>query len=301
MRDPYEVLGVDKAASADAIQRAFRKLAKELHPDLNPGDKTAEARFKDVAAAKDLLSDPDKRRRYDAGEIDASGAERPQQRYYRDYATTPEAEAYASGAGYADFAMDDEALADLLRRARRAQANRRGADVRYRLAVDFATSIAGGERRVTMPDGGQLDVTIPPGVVDGQTLRLKGKGEPGAGAGGPGDAYVEIDVLPDHRFSREGDDITVEVPISLAEAVLGGSIPAPTPTGEVLVTVPKGANTGTRLRLRGKGAPRAGGGFGDQYVRLKVVLPKPPDPELEAFVANWSKGKTYNPREGQSS
>ena len=138
---------------------------------------------------------------------------------------------------------------------------------------------------------------IPPGLVDGQVLRLKGKGAPGHGKGGPGDALIEIEVLPDNRFIRDGDDITLEIPVSLSEAVLGGEIRVPTPTGDVTMKVPKGSNTGTTLRLRGKGAPRRGGGSGDQFVKLKVVLPKPPDPELEAFVSNWSKGKEFNPRE----
>jgi DnaJ-class molecular chaperone len=152
-----------------------------------------------------------------------------------------------------------------------------------------------------LPEGGVLDVTIPPGLVDGQILRLRGKGEPGAGAGGPGDALIEVEVLPDQRFTREGDDISLEAPISLSEAVLGGQIRVPTPTGDVTMAVPKGSNTGTIMRLKGKGAPHRGGGSGDQFVKLKVVLPKTPDPELEAFVANWGRGKTFNPREDSAS
>ena len=148
----------------------------------------------------------------------------------------------------------------------------------------------------TLPDGSTLDVKIPPGLVDGQTLRLKGKGAAGAGKGGPGDALIEVEVLPDRRFTRDGDDISLEVPISLSEAVLGAKIPVPTPTGNVTMSVPKGSNTGTTLRLKGKGAPRRGGGNGDQFVRLKVVLPKSPDPDLEAFVSSWS-GRNFNPRE----
>ena len=144
-------------------------------------------------------------------------------------------------------------------------------------------------------------MTIPPGLVDGQILRLRGKGAPGTGKGGAGDALIEVEVLPDRRFTREGDDISLELPISLSEAVLGGRIRVPTPTGDVTMTVPKGSNTGTTLRLKGKGAPRRGGGHGDQFVKLKVVLPKAPDPELEAFVSNWEKGKAFNPREDSAS
>src|SRR5258708_976899 len=147
---------------------------------------------------------------------------------------------------------------------------------------------------MTLPDGGTLDVAIPPGLVDGQILRLRGKGAPGTG--GPGDALIEVEVLPDRRFTREGDDISLELPVSLSEAVLGGRIRVPTPTGDRTMTVPKESNTGTILRLKGKGAPRRGGGHGEQFVKLKVVLPKPPDPELEAFFSNWHKGKALNPR-----
>jgi DnaJ-class molecular chaperone len=296
--NPYDLLGVAPTASADEIQKAYRKLAKKHHPDLNPGDKAAEDKFKDISAAYSLLGDVEKRRRFDAGEIDASGAERPQQRYYRDFADMGEDHPYASSSGYSDFMEDDGGFAELLRRAQRARANRRGEDMRYRLPIEFVESITGANKRITLPDGGPLDVTIPPGMVDGQVLRLKGKGAPGTGTGGPGDALVEVEILPDARFTREGDNIILELPISLSEAVLGGQIRAPTPTGDVTMSVPKGSNTGTTLRLRGKGAPRRDGGNGDELVKLKVILPKPPDPELEAFVSTWAAGKDFNPREG---
>lgn len=302
MKSPYEVLGVAATASPDEIRAAYRKLAKKLHPDLNPGDKSAEEKFKEVAAAHDLLGDAEKRRRFDAGEIDASGAERPpRQPYYRSYATSDEAHPYTQSHGFADFADEDDALAELLRRSAQARRNRRGHDLHYGLAVTFAESISGAEKRVTLPDGGTLDVRIPAGLVDGQVLRLRGKGAPGAGEGGPGDALVEVEVMPDPRFVREGDDIVLELPVSLSEAVLGGQVRVPTPTGAVTMSVPKGSNTGTTLRLKGKGAPRRGGGAGDELVRLKVVLPRPADPELEKFVAGWEAGKAWNPREGLSS
>ena len=296
MRNPYEVLGVAATASAAEIQSAYRKLAKKLHPDLNPGDKTAEEKFKEVAGAYDLLSDAEKRKRFDSGEIDASGAERPQHNFYRDYASSDQGHPYADTSGFADFMDTDDAFAELLRRGQRARANRRGQDMHYRLPIDFVESITGANKRLTLPDGSTLDVKIPPGLVDGQTLRLKGKGAPGAGKGGAGDALIEVEVLPDRRFTRDGDDISLEVPISVTEAVLGGRIRVATPTGDVTVTVPKGSNTGTTLRLKGKGAPHRGGGHGDELVKLKVMLPKS-DPELEAFVTNWSKGKEFNPRE----
>ena len=253
-----------------------------------------------MAAAYSLLSDTEKRKRFDAGEIDASGAERPQHHYYRDFATSDQGNPYADASGFADFMDEDDAFAELLRRSQRARANRRGQDLHYHLAVDFADAIAGATKRLNLPDGSTIEVKIPPGLVDGQTLRLKGKGAPGTGAGAPGDALIEVEVRPDRRFTRDGDDITLEWPISLTEAVLGGPVRVPTPTGDVTMSVPKGSNTGTRLRLRGKGAPRRGGGQGDQFVRLKVVLPKAPDPELEAFVASW-KGRDYDPREDKAS
>lgn len=272
---PYDVLGVSSSASAADIQKAYRKLAKKLHPDLNPGDKAAEEKFKEVAAAYDLLGDAEKRKRFDNGEIDASGAERPpQHQFYRDFADADVGHRYESNSGYADFMDTDDAFAELLRRGQRARANRRGEDLHYRLPVEFVESIVGANKRITLPDGGTLDVKIPPGLVDGQILRLKGKGEPGTGKGGPGDALIEVEVLPDRRFRRDGD---------------------------VTMSVPKGSNTGTTLRLRGKGAPRLGGGSGDEFVKLKVVLPKAPDPELEAFVENWAKSKEFNPREGNAS
>ena len=301
MRNPYEVLGVASAAPAVDIRSAYRKLAKKLHPDLNPGDKSAEEKFKEVAGAYDLLGDESKRKRFDAGEIDAAGAERPPQRpFYRDYATADHDRPYTESHGYADFADGNDDFAELLRRSASARANRRGQDLHYRLPIEFVESILGADKRVTLPDGSTLDVKVPPGLVDGQVLRLRGKGAPGFGEGGPGDALVEVDVRPDRRFTREGDDITLDLPISLSEAVLGGEIRVPTATGAVTMTLPRGSNTGTTLRLKGKGAPRRGGGAGDQFVRLSVVLPKPPDPELERFVANWASATAWNPREGMA-
>ena len=301
MRNPYEVLSVASTASSADIQKAYRKLAKKLHPDLNPGDKVAEEKFKEVAGAYDLLGDAEKRKRFDAGEVDESGAERPQHHFYRDFATSDEGYPYTDNSGFADFMDRDDAFAELLKRSPRARANMRGEDLHYRLPIEFVESISGANKRLTLPDGGTLDVTIPPGLVDGQILRLRGKGAPGTGTGGHGDALIEVEVLPDRRFTRDGDDISLEVPISLSEAVLGGRIRVPTPTGDVTMTVPKGSNTGTTLRLRGKGAPRRDGGHGDQFVKLKVVLPKSPDPELEAFIAKWAGGKTFNPREDSAS
>jgi DnaJ-class molecular chaperone len=297
VKDPYEILGVSRTASAEDIQKAYRKLAKKLHPDLNPGNADAEVKFKEIASAYGLVGDAEKRKRFDSGEIDAAGAERPPQNYYRDYASTEQDHPYADNSGFADFMDSKDAFAELLRRSARAQANRRGHDLEFRLPIEFIDSIAGANKRLTLPDGSTLDVTIPPGIVEGQILRLRGKGAPGSGKGGFGDALIEVEIKPDRSFTRQGDDIYLELPVNLTEAVLGARIRVPTPTGAVTMAVPKGSNTGTTLRLRGKGAPKPAGGHGDQLVKLKVVLPREPDPELEAFVSGWEGGKMFNPRE----
>jgi DnaJ-class molecular chaperone len=294
MTDPYETLGVSKTASAEEVQKAYRQLAKKLHPDLNPGDKSAEEKFKDVTAAYDLLGDNEKRARFDAGEIDAQGVEKPQRRYYRDFADRGETGPFTSDSGYADL-NDADILSEIFGR-RGANMKMRGGDVRYHLAVDFLSAVNGAKPQLALPDGSEITVTIPPGTRDGQVLRLKGKGRPGYNGGEPGDALIEIEVRPHPQFTRKDDDIHLELPISLAEAVLGGKVKAPTPSGAVMLSVPKGANTGTTLRLRGKGVSKANGGHGDQYVTLKVVLPDKPDPELEEFIARWSKAQAYDPR-----
>jgi DnaJ-class molecular chaperone len=294
--DPYSVLGVKPDATQDDIRKAYRQLAKKLHPDLNPGDRQAEDEFKKISAAYDLVGDPDKRSRYDRGEIDATGAERPQEHYYRDFnrAGTQE-HFYSSSGGYADFMESDDILRDILGRGE-GRLRMRGQDMLYRLPVEFLEAVNGATRRITLPDGATLDVVIPAGSRDGQILRLRGKGGGGLGGGAPGDALVKIEIAPHRFFTRKEDDIHLELPVSLAEAVLGSQLDVPTPTGPVRMTVPKGANTGTVLRLRGKGIKRGDGSQGDEYVTLKIMLPERPDPELEEFARRWQAGQTHNPR-----
>ena len=293
--DPYQTLGVKKNASQEEIQKAYRQLAKKHHPDLNPGNKQAEEKFKEVSAAYDLLGDADKRARFDRGEIDEQGTERPRQRFYRDFAD--DSHAYANDAGFADFAGAEDIFSQFFNREGRANIRMRGSDVRYSLPLDFLDAINGGKRQIALPDGSTLDVTIPPGTRDGQILRLRGKGRPGVNGGPAGDALIEIEVLPHRVFTLKGDDIHAELPISLREAVLGGKVKAPTPSGSVAVTVPKWSNTGTVLRLKGKGAPRPDGSKGDEFLTLKVMLPEKPDPELERFVAQWRPAKAGGAQE----
>lgn len=239
----------------------------------------------------------DKRAQYDRGEIDATGAEKPRQRFYKDFASEAAAgHPYENYSGFADFADSDDVLSELLRRSANVRVRARGADVRYHLSIEFLEAVTGATKRLTLPDGETLDVTIPAGIQNGQVLRLRGKGRPGVGDGEPGDALAEIAIKPHPFFAREGNDVYLDLPVTLSEAVLSARIDVPTPTGAVTMTVPKGSNTGTVLRLRGKGVLRRDGSHGDELVRLKVMLPGLPDSELEAFVAGWEGGKAYDPR-----
>ena len=300
MTDPYETLGLSRSASDKDIKDAFKKLARKYHPDLHPGDKTAEAKFKDISAANDLLKDKEKRRRFDAGEIDASGAERPQERFYRDFADGP---AYASHAEQDGF-VSKEQLEEFLARAfaggtQRSQGTfrARGQDASYMLPVGFLEVANGAVRTITLPEGKTLQVTIPEGAEDRQMLRLKGQGMPGFGDGPPGDAYVELHVQPHPFFRRKDDNIHVEVPVTLKEAALGARVEVPTISGPVTMTIPKGSNTGKTLRLRDKGIRnRKSGQRGHQLVTLKVVLPAVEEPELTAFLETWQPTNADDPR-----
>lgn len=302
MTDPYETLGVARTAIDKEIKDAFKKLARKYHPDLHPDDKTAEEKFKAISAAHDLLKDKEKRRRFDAGEIDASGAEKPQQRYYRDFTDGPDRPSHAAQDGFAG----NEDLEDFLARAfgagagtRKSQGSfrARGQDVNYVLPISFLDAANGAVRTITLPEGKTLNVTIPEGADDRQMLRLKGQGMPGFGGGQAGDAFVELHVEPHPFFHRKDDNIHLDVPVTLKEAVLGARITVPTISGPVAVTIPHGANTGQTLRLRGKGVlDRKTGKRGHQLITLKVVLPAGDEPELKAFLKTWQPKSSDEPR-----
>jgi DnaJ-class molecular chaperone len=303
--DPYAALGLKKDATADDIRKAYRKIARQSHPDLNPDDPAAEAKFKQASAAHDLLKDPEKRARFDRGEIDASGAERPQpqQRYYRDFADDPGNPYRGSGARFDDFGDAADIFAEMLRGRRAADASAgfaaRGSDMRFTLTVPFLDAARGGEARVTLAEGGPVEVKIPEGAEDGTTLRLRGKGQPGLGGGPPGDALITLSVQTHPVFRREGDDILLTLPITLDEAVLGGKVEVPTIDGPVSLTIPKGVSSGRMLRLRGRGVKGMGRAEkGDQKIELKIVLPPKVDDALAEFMATWKAGQTWNPREG---
>jgi DnaJ-class molecular chaperone len=303
-QSPYEILGVRPTASADELRKAYRKLAKQFHPDLNPGKPEAEARFKAISAAYDLLSDPEKRARYDRGEIDETGAERP--RYsYRPHAEGAEGWRYHPE-GETDLA-DLEDLFTAFGSGRRGRGGRtgagfgerlrmRGEDRRYTLTIDFAKAATGDKQRLSLSPDEWLDVTIPSGIEDRQVLRLRGKGGPGIGGGEAGDALIEVHIASHPLFRREGDNIHIELPVSLSEAALGARVEVPTVTGPVTMTIPKGSDTGSVLRLRGKGIQRARNS-GDQLVTLRVVIGHPKDAELMEFLGKWAPGHPFDARQ----
>lgn len=291
MKDPYELLGVARSASQDEIKKAYRALAKKLHPDVNPGDKVVEQRFKEATAAYDFLSDEERRRQYDSGMIDADGmAQNPFHRHYRKDA----AGGFDFGGGGIDL---DDLFSDLFGRGKRGpgggwQQQRarkpKGRDLTFTVTVSFLDAMRGGRQRLSLYSGKTLDVNLPPGTEDGQRLRMKGQGMPGPAGGEPGDAFVEIHVEPHPFMRREGLDIHLDLPITLHEAVLGGKVRVPTIDGPVNATVPAGSSSGTTLRLKGRGimTPK-GGRRGDQFVKLRIMLPEGDTEKLAEFLKGW--------------
>jgi DnaJ-class molecular chaperone len=288
MRDPYAVLGVARDASEDDIKKAYRRLAKKLHPDLSPGNRANEQQFKEVTAAYDLLSDAAKRARFDRGEVDGAGGDRGAAGFRTDGAR-----AYRRAAG-TGFSFE-EIIAELLGRGRDA-GPAGGAETEsgpaQKLHLGFVEAALGGKRRITLAGGREVEITVPAGIATGQTLRLR----QGRLRGWASDEILlEVAVEPHPHFRRKGNDIHIELPVTVTEAVLGATVPVPTLRGSAAVKVPRGSNSGSTLRLKGRGIA-AEGKTGDQYVKLRIVLPDPPDPELTAFLERWGPAHGYDVR-----
>ncbi len=304
--DPYKTLGIARSATPDDIRSAYRKLAKQHHPDLNPGNAASEERFKKVSAANELLSDPEKRARFDRGEIDAGGQEQAQGPSYRDYADNAAGRRYSRG-GPEAAEWNSEDISDMFGSMfgagrPRGDGRMRGQDEHYSLTTDFLDAVNGATRRLTLPDGRTLDVKIPVGTTGGQVLRLRGQGGAGRGGGQSGDALISVQVTPHRHFERSGNDIRLILPVTISEAVLGGPVQVPTPQGPVKMQIPPNSDSGTELRLRGRGVPAHGGqAAGNLYARLSIVIGTP-DVALKEFLATWTPQLPDNPRkamEGQ--
>ena len=304
--DPYKELGVSRGASADEIKKAFRKLAKELHPDKNPGNTVADERFKRITGAFDLLGDKEKRAKFDRGEIDADGREQ-----FRGYGGGAAPGGFGRGGqragaqpGFENIDLD-ELFGGMFGGGARQGAGTggarpggfpaKGADVKATLEISLEDSISGATRRIQFSDGRTLDVTIPKGAADGQTIRLRGQGAPGAsGRSEAGDALITMKLAPHPIFVRDGADLTMDLTVSLQDAVLGGKIPVRTPEGTVSMTIPKGSNSGQVLRLKGRGA-FADGKRGDLRARLMIMLPEQENEALTKLAQVMRDAGPYKP------
>jgi DnaJ-class molecular chaperone len=317
MRDPYEVLGVQRGASAAAIKSAYRKLAKKHHPDANKNDPKAAARFSEVNSANEIIGDEAKRKQFDRGEIDAEGKPRfqgfpggdPRARGGRG---SPgggfESYSFRTGGGPGGGFEGGAGFEDILKSMFGGAGGARGGatafdespfgmdlDLSVTMSVSLEESVKGGEKRVRLPTGKELNVKIPAGVVAGQQIRLKGQGETAAGHP-PGDLLITISIAPHPFFKIDGSDLRVDLPVTLYEAVLGAKVRAPTLGGAVDLSIPKNTSSGRTFRLKGKGLPKAGGGSGDLYFTTRIMLPDGNDAELEALMEKWRDDHPYNPR-----
>jgi len=312
MRDPYQVLGVAKSASEAEIKKAFRGLAKKHHPDTHAGDETSKKRFQEISAAYDILGDKDKRAKYDAGEIDESGNPRGFDPRAGGFRGSPfgfggggpsgggEREFHFSwddqGAGAQGFSAED-IFSEMMGGRGRSRASRpaRGEDFAVAITASFSESVMGGTRRIVLANGEQIDVKIPAALKDGQQIRVKGRGGAGRNGGPNGDVLIQVTVAPHPFMSREGDDLRMDLPVTLKEAVLGAKVPVPTLSGTLNLSIPANSNSGAVLRLKGKGVPAHGSQpAGDLYVRLVVALPDRPDAALKSFVEGWQS--SFDPR-----
>ncbi|MFZ4713567.1 MAG: DnaJ C-terminal domain-containing protein [Bacteriovoracaceae bacterium] len=301
MTNPYEILGVKATATQDEIKKAYRKLAKVHHPDLNPGNAEAEKKFKEVSHAFDLIGNAEDRSKFDRGETDQQKQDTYQKQY--EEMNRQRSGRNSSGAGgfnfsFGDMGIDEDVFSGLFGGGGRNSSRRRntkGEDSLYTMEVDFAEAALGGEKTITLPQQKSLKVQIPPGIESGKRLRFKGMGQAGVGEGPAGDAYVEIRVRNHPDFIREGKDLLTEVPITFYDALLGAEIPVTTLQGQVMLKVPSGVTTGSKLKLKGKGVGK-GDEAGNLIVKLKVVMPKTPAPELLELAKNARELFAYNPK-----
>ncbi|SHJ88216.1 DnaJ domain-containing protein [Bradyrhizobium lablabi] len=317
MRDPYEVLGVPRGASAAAIKSAYRKLAKKHHPDANKNDPKSAARFAELNSANEIIGDEDKRKQFDRGEIDAEGKPRFQgfsgsgfpggDPRGRAGAGGFETHTFRSGGNFGGGNFED--ILNSMFGGAAARGARPGGgttfefdpggialdlDVNVTMSVSLEEAVKGGEKRVRLPNGKELNVKIPAGVAAGQQIRLKGQGESGPGHR-TGDLLITVNIAPHPFFKVDGSDLRIDLPITLYEAVLGGKVRVPTLTGAVELSIPKNTSSGRTFRLKGKGLPKSGGA-GDLFVTTRIMLPDGNDAELETLMQKWRDGHPYNPR-----
>ncbi len=324
MRDPYDVLGVNRKASAAEIKSAYRRLAKKLHPDANKNDPKAATRFAELNAAHEIVGDEDKRKAFDRGEIDAEG--KPKFHGFEGFGAgaQPGAGSFGGDTQFEGFHFGPEGFTrttrrgrggggglggfeDILREAFGGAAGGRGgrsahfeaenygtgADVRAEMTVTLPEAAKGATRRLQLPTGKEIDVKIPAGITSGQHVRVRGQGMPGQA--GSGDVLITISVAPHHLFTLDGADLKLDLPITLYEAALGGKVRVPTLDGHVELTIPAWTNGGRTFRLRGKGFP-AKGRHGDLFATIRIVLPDKSDADLDALMKRWRGEKPYDPR-----